>query len=65
MPDETGLLTLEEFKDQVGASWESVRVALRVLRLSPVSSLADRRVKRYRPEWVLQVRKWIEENVNQ
>jgi len=64
MPDENGLLTLEEFKDQVGAAWDSVRIAIRVLRLTPVSTLSDRRVKRYRPEWVPQVRQWIQDNIN-
>jgi len=63
MPDENGLLTLEEFKDQVGAAWDSVRIALRVLRIEPVSSLGDRRIKRYRPEWVKVVREWILQNI--
>jgi hypothetical protein len=63
MPDVNGLLTLEEFKTAVGASFESVRIALRVLRIEPITSLADRRVKRYRPEWVETVRGWILQNV--
>lgn len=64
MPDEEGLLTLEELKDAVGASWDSVRVAIRVLRLEPVTSFADRRVKRYRPEWVQTIKEWIQQNIS-
>ena len=63
MPDVDGLLTLDEFKAAVGASFDSVRIALRVLRIEPVSSLGDRRVKRYRPEWVEEVRGWILQNI--
>ena len=63
MPDDEGLLTLDEFQEKVGASADSVRVALRVLRKEPVPNLSDRRKKRYRSEWVSEVRQWIQENI--
>jgi|GEM_PF-4917190 len=57
------LLEFEEFARRVELPAIHVRTALRALRKTPVSLLEDARQKRYRAEWVDEVRKWIVDNL--
>lgn len=64
MSEEEKLFDFEAFRAEVGASEPSVRTALKVLKIEPIRPvLRDRRQTRYRPEWVAEVRKWIENNL--
>lgn len=60
MPDADGLLTFPEFREAVGYPEWRVRAALLALNIQPERSRVDLRTTWYRPEWVEQVRDWIE-----
>jgi hypothetical protein len=57
--DDDGLLTREELRERVGTTEPTLSLALNALKLYPVTLASDRRQKRYRPEWVAQVKKWL------
>jgi len=60
-PD-SGLLSFEEFKEQIGAAESAIRRATRELGIRPIPLLADMRRSGYKPEWVETVRQWLLEH---
>jgi hypothetical protein len=64
MPElDSGLLSFDEFRDQVGAAESAVRRALREMGLKPIPLFSDMRRTGYKPEWVAEVRQWIKEKL--
>lgn len=60
MPDADGLLKFSEFCEAVGKKEHRVRAALFALDLRPIRSREDERMTWYRPEWIEQIKNWIE-----
>ena len=61
--DDPTLVNFDQFTKLVKLPAIHVRTALRVLRKTPVPRIEDARQKRYRTEWVAEVREWIEKNL--
>ena len=57
--EEAGLMTRDEFREAVGTSEATLSAAFTALKLTPVTLASDRRQKRYRTEWIQQVKKWL------